>query len=467
MNRDVQKNYNNNFYKIMAENFGDEIFVTDGTGKVLFVNFAAVKVIGRPVDQIIGRNVKELEDEGFFKPSVTLEVLKQRKSVNMIQTLLDGKKVLVTGVPIFDYVKEQIDMVISTTKDVQALTQILETIETQKEEITNLRKSAFEEEGFIAADSGNAAVKNLLLKIAPLDIPVLLQGETGVGKEVAAKALHRFGQGKDKPMIKINCATIPENLIESELFGYEQGAFTGAERGGKKGKVELAEGGTLFLDEIGEMPLSLQVKLLDFLQDGTFTRVGGTKKQRIKTRVITATNRDLQQMCKDGTFRTDLYYRINVIPFRIPPLRERQEDIEILAKHFLSRCNSKYKGKKTIEKEAQKALYKYKWPGNVRELEHVIEHAYILSEDHIITEADISALLHDDMADDTDDTQELYIKSKGLMPLKEAKWEVEKQLVTQAYKQLGSTYKAAEALKVDQSTIVKLLKKHSVKIKEL
>ena len=238
MNRDVQKNYNNNFYKIMAENFGDEIFVTDGTGRVLFVNFAAVKVIGRPGEQIIGRNVKELEDEGFFKPSVTLEVLKQRKQVNLIQTLLDGKKVLVTGVPIFDDANKQIDMVISTTKDVQALTQILETIETQKEEITNLRKIAFEEEGLIAVDSGNVTIKNLLLKIAPLDIPVLLQGETGVGKEVVAKALHRFGQGKDKPMIKINCATIPENLIESELFGYEQGAFTGAERGGKKGKVE-------------------------------------------------------------------------------------------------------------------------------------------------------------------------------------------------------------------------------------
>lgn len=464
MNRDVQKNYNNNFYKIMAENFGDEIFVTDGNGRVLFVNFAAVKVIGRPGDQIIGRNVKELEDEGFFKPSVTLEVLKQRKQVNLIQTLLDGRKVLVTGVPIFDDTKEQIDMVISTTKDVQALTQILETIETQKEEITNLRKIAFEEEGLIAVDSGNVTIKNLLLKIAPLDIPVLLQGETGVGKEVAAKALHRFGQGKDKPMIKINCATIPENLMESELFGYEQGAFTGAERGGKKGKVELAEGGTLFLDEIGEMPLSLQVKLLDFLQDGTFTRVGGTEKQKIKTRVITATNRDLQQMCKDGTFRTDLYYRINVIPFRIPPLRERQEDIDLLTKHFLSKCNSKYKGKKTIDKEAQEELHRHRWPGNVRELEHVIEHAYVLSEENTITRADISELLQDEREEDS---PELHIKYTGLMPLKEAKWEVEKQLVTQAYKKLGSTYKAAEALKVDQSTIVKLLKKHSVKIKEL
>lgn len=278
-----------------------------------------------------------------------------------------------------------------------------------------------------------------------------------------AKALHRFGQGKDKPMIKINCATIPENLIESELFGYEQGAFTGAERGGKKGKVELAEGGTLFLDEIGEMPLSLQVKLLDFLQDGTFTRVGGTKKQKIKTRVITATNRDLQQMCREGTFRTDLYYRINVIPFHIPPLRERPEDIEILAKHFLSKCNSKYKGTKTIDKEAQEALRRHRWPGNVRELEHVIEHAYVLSEEHTITRDDISRLLYDER----EDVPELHINDTGLMPLKEAKWQVEKQLVTQAYRQLGSTYKAAEALKVDQSTIVKLLKKHSVKIKEL
>lgn len=458
MDRDILKSYDNDFYKIMAENFGDEIFVTDGNGVVLFVNYAAVEVIGKPIYDIIGRSVKELEEEGFFKPSVTLAVLEQRKQVNLVQKLLNGKTVLVTGVPIFDELQENIRMVISTTKDFEAINQMLETIEIQKEEISNLRNIAFEEEGLISADRDHEGIKSILLKIAPLDVPVLIQGETGVGKEVAAKALHRFGMGKDKPMIKINCGTIPENLIESELFGYEQGAFTGAEKGGKKGKVELAEGGTLFLDEIGEMPLTLQVKLLDFLQDGTFTRVGGTEKRKIETRVITATNRDLEKMCEEGKFRMDLYYRINVIPFVIPPLRERPDDIDVLTKHFLSKCNYKYKGKKRIDENAKQVLHSYSWPGNVRELEHVIEHVYVLSDDDNITDKDFKSVLHEKKDTTSFGTK---IRCKELMPLKEAKWEVEKQLVTKAYEQLGSTYKVAKVLKVDQSTVVKLLKKHT------
>lgn len=456
VDKNILKSYDNDFYKIMAENFGDEIFVTDGDGLVLFVNPKAVEVIGRPIYEIIGRNVKELVEEGFFKPSVTLEVLKHKKTVNMVQTLLSGRVVLVTGVPIFDQYQENIRMVISTTKDVEALNQLLQTIDQQQQELENLRNITFEQEGLVGSDAG--IVKKTLAKIAPLDMTVLIQGETGVGKEVVAKAIHGLSHGKDKPMVKINCGTIPENLMESELFGYEQGAFTGAEKGGKKGKVEMAEGGTLFLDEIGEMPLSLQVKLLDFLQDGTFTRVGGTQKRKVNTRMITATNRDLKKMCDDGTFRMDLFYRINVIPFFVPPLRKRPEDIDILAKHFISRCNYKYKGKKQLNEEANKILHGHYWPGNVRELEHVIERAYVFSDDNIIGKEDFNGVLQ---GGDEPNSDQPSIKCQGLMPLKEAKWEIEKQLVTQAYEQLGSTYKVATVLKIDQSTVVKLLHKHT------
>ena len=456
MDRDIINRYDKNFYKIMAENFGDEIFVTDGEGVVLFLNPAAVKVIGKPITEIVGRNVRELVDEGFFKPSVTVEVIRQGRQVNLIQRLLDGRSVLCTGVPIFDDMQENIRMIISTTKDVDALNQMLDTIETQKEELQNLRKQAFEEEGFVSGEDPHDGIQSKLLKIAPLDVPVLIQGETGVGKEVAAKAMHRFGRGRDKPMIKINCGTIPENLIESELFGYEQGAFTGAEKGGKKGKVELAEGGTLFLDEIGEMPLALQVKLLDFLQDGTFTRVGGTEKRKITTRVITATNRNLKKMCEEGKFRMDLYYRINVVPLEIPPLRERPSDLEALTKHFLSKCNYKYKRNKRIDDKAKDVLHSYNWPGNVRELEHTIEHVYILSDGEEITAEDFLSVIRSEGEDGKS-----KVTCSGLMPLKEAKWEVEKQLVTKAYEELGSTYKVAKVLKVDQSTVVKLMHKHA------
>lgn len=462
MEKDILKRYDKNFYKIMAENFGDEIFVTDGEGVVLFVNPAAVNVIGKSLYQIIGRPVEELVNEGFFKPSVTLEVLKLKKKVDVIQTLNNGNKVICTGVPIFDDDHENIRMVISTTKDVMVLNEMFETIETQKEELSNLRNQAFQEEGYISSEEDPHGIKIKLMKVAPLDIPILLQGETGVGKEVTAKAIHRFSHGKDKPFVKINCGIIPENLIESELFGYEQGAFTGAEKGGKKGKVEMAEGGTLFLDEIGEMPLSLQVKLLDFLQDGTFTRVGGTKKLKVNTRVITATNRNLKEMCNRGEFRKDLYFRINVVPFEIPPLRERPDDINVLAKYFLTKCNNKYNGKKRLSESAENVLHGYSWPGNVRELEHIMEHIHVMSDGDIITADDFKLAISGDN-DSSSGDEEYYVKCEGFMPLKEAKWEVERQLVNKAYEQFKSTYKVAEILKIDQSTVVKLLKKHSIK----
>ncbi len=457
MIRDIKQRYDQNFYKIMAENFGDEIFVTDGEGVVLFVNCAAVNVIGKAVTDIVGRNVAELVEEGMFQPSVTQEVIKRQTEVSLIQTLSDGSHVLCTGVPVFDPAHEKIKMIVSTTKNVEALQELMEEIDQQKGEIENLREQAFEEQGLITGKDGATDLKNMILKIAPLDIPILIQGETGVGKEVAAKAIHQFGMGSKAPFIKINCATIPENLIESELFGYERGAFTGAEKSGKKGKVEMAAGGTLFLDEIGEMPLSLQVKLLDFLQDGSFSRVGGTARKTVKTRIITATNRNLNKMSEEGTFRSDLYYRINGIPFVIPPLRARISDIEALARYFIARCNSKYNGKKHLDDKAMILLKGYSWPGNVRELEHMIEQVYVLSEGTTITEKDLRPALSNGIAN----VAGKGVTCEGLMPLKEAKWEVERILVNRAYAELGSTYKVAEVLKCDQSTVVKLMKKHN------
>jgi len=454
MDKDILKRYDENIYKIMAENFGDEIFVTDGEGIVLFVNPAAVEVIGKPLDELIGRDVRDLVKENYFKPSATVEVLKQRKTVNMIQTVRGDKHVLVTGVPIFDEFHEKIKMVISTTKDVDAINELLQTIEIQREEITNLWSIAFEEADYVVGDKNSEQIKTLM-KIAPLDMPVMIQGETGVGKEVAAKAIHLLNYGKKKPFVKINCGTIPENLIESELFGYEKGAFTGAEREGKKGKVELAGGGTLFLDEIGELPLSLQIKLLDFLQDGSFTRVGGTKEHNIKTRLITATNRDLNKMCDDGQFRKDLYYRINAIPYYIQPLKERPQDLDALSKHFLTICNNKYGTKKAFSESAIDMMHKYNWPGNIRELEHTIEHACVMSEEHMISKDDLGLTMNDYVNTDSD------IIFKRIVPLKEAKLYAEKYLVNIAYQKYDNTYKVAEVLGIDQSTVVKLLKKHN------
>jgi transcriptional regulator with PAS, ATPase and Fis domain len=300
-------------------------------------------------------------------------------------------------------------------------------------------------------------LKDTLIRVAPLAVSVLIQGETGVGKEVVARSLHKFSGRSNEPYIKINCGTIPEQLIESELFGYEKGAFTGASADGKKGKVEMAHMGTLFLDEIGELPLPLQVKLLDFLQDGSFTRIGGTERRKVNARVIAATNRDLKKMCDEGKFRKDLYYRLNVIPINIPPLRDRIRDIDVLTKYFVSRCNSRYRCHKRMENGLQEIFAQHSWPGNVRELENAIERLFVMSEDGVIRKEDLRSVIYEDSE----------VPSIGnsfnvsIRPLKEAKWELEKQLVSRAYQTYRSTYKVAEVLHVDQSTVVKLLHKHN------
>ena len=455
--------YDNQFYKIMVEYLGEEIFVADGKGKVLFVNPASAATIGLPVDQIIGRNAGDLEREGYFTNSCTMEVIRQRKLVNAIQKLRDGRSVLATGLPIFDDDQKEIIMVVTTSKDVDAVNNLLATVEEQTrtleekdEEILRLQEELFVAEGFISANPKMRELKNAVMKLASLDVTVLIEGETGVGKEVMVRALHRFSDRTKAPLIKINCGIIPENLMESELFGYEEGAFTGASKQGKKGKVELADGGTLFLDEIGELPLSLQVKLLELLQDNSFTAVGSNVKKTVNARIVAATNRDLKEMCDKGLFRQDLYYRLNVIPIRIPPLRERVEDIAVLSKYFLSNYNSKYNSHKKIEKAALDILVSYDWPGNIRELEHVLERAFIVSEGDLLTAESLKHLLYE--------AKSCTLPSKvictELMPLKEAKQEVERQLLKKAEEIYNSTYKMADALQIDQSTVVKLLKKH-------
>lgn len=460
----VSGEYDSEFYKIMVEYLGEEIFVSDGTGKILFVNPASVRMIGLPADRIVGRSAEDLEREGYFSVSSTMEVVRLRRTVNVLQKLKDGRTVLATSVPIFDKEQEEIMMIISTSKDVDAVNELLHTVEKQameieknKAEINNLRESMFEAEGFISSDPIMNELKDTLIRVAPLAISVLIQGETGVGKEVVAKSLHRFSNRSNEPYIKINCGTIPEQLIESELFGYEQGAFTGANVGGKKGKVEMAHMGTLFLDEIGELPLTLQVKLLDFLQDGSFTRIGGTERRKVNARVIAATNRDLKKMCEEGKFRKDLYYRLNVIPINIPPLRDRVRDIDVLAKYFVSRYNSRYRCHKKMGNGLLEILNQYNWPGNVRELENVIERLFVLSEDDTIKRENLICVIEENC-----DTSSIpNITNISIRPLKEAKWELEKQLVSKAYQMYHSTYKVAEVLHVDQSTVVKLLHKHN------
>jgi DNA-binding NtrC family response regulator len=326
-----------------------------------------------------------------------------------------------------------------------------------KERLKYLSKEEWEPpEGIIAESSAMKKILALVNKIAGTQAPVLITGESGTGKEVIAKLIHQISPRKEGPFIKINCAAIPETLLEAELFGYEKGAFTGAVHP-KPGLFELAEGGTLFLDEIGEMPLSLQAKLLRVLQDQTFRRLGSLKELKVNFRLITATNRNLEEMIKEGLFREDLYWRLNVIHIHIPPLRERKEDILPLTKFFIEKFNRKYgKNLKEISQEALSALYHHSFPGNVRELENRIERGIILSEGEVLTKEDLGF-------GEEPSKKEGLLEKLMTLPLEEAVETLEKIRIKEALeKAQGVKVKAAQLLGITERMLRYKLEKYQL-----
>jgi len=300
-------------------------------------------------------------------------------------------------------------------------------------------------------------VFELAIKVAKVDSNVLITGESGVGKEVITKIINQAGPRAQKPFLQINCGAIPENLLESELFGYAGGAFTGAKKNGKMGYFELSQGGTLLLDEIGELPLSLQVKLLRAIQERKIFRIGGTIPYKFDVRIIFATNRNLEEMVQSGLFRADLYYRLNVVPINIPPLRNRTEDIIPLTFHFLKLLNSKYKTNKRFEPEVLLAFERYKWPGNVRELENVIERMVIFSDEEIIG---LQHLPFNSV--NSEDSNGLTIEVLKPVPLQTASEILEKKLVAKALQLSGSTRKAAKILGVTHPTVIRKAQKYNL-----
>jgi transcriptional regulator with PAS, ATPase and Fis domain len=310
-------------------------------------------------------------------------------------------------------------------------------------------------------------------RAAGTDATILLLGESGVGKEGIARLIHQMSPRSNKPFVKLNCGAIPESLIESELFGYAPGAYTGADRNGRKGIFEEADGGTVFLDEIGELPLSSQVKLLHVLQDRCFKRVGDTRTIKIDVRIIAATNRDLEKEVALGRFRKDLYYRLCVLPVEIPPLRQRVEDIEPLISFFLQKLHAKYNITRTVSRDALKALMHYPWPGNIRELENVLERLVLTTENTEITVFDLPASMREKIypaaALAVEGGQSKYAETSSkpiiiqqIISLKEATTLVEKELLQMAKERSSSTYDIAKMLGVDQSTVSRKLKQYAI-----
>lgn len=373
----------------ILNNSYDGIMVTDHKGTITFVSKVAYNNMGISEENLIGKNVRELVKQGIYDHSVVEEAIDSGMQVTGIVTVSNNNRVVSTCTPIFDK-NGTLVMTVTNVRVEDLMDKYLQDLKKEKENAKRY-KSAINymagldrESSVIIAESPQMKhILSYLEKVAATSSTVFLQGESGTGKEVLSRFVHNESDRSQEPFIPVNCAAIPAELMESEFFGYEKGAFSGALPKGKPGFFEIANLGTLFLDEIGEMPLGMQTKLLRVLESGEVQRIGGVSLIKTDVRIISATNRNLEQNVKDGTFRKDLYYRLNVIPVTIPPLRERKEDILPIARLFMEKFNKKYGTELELTPEMEKTLLEYPWPGNIRELRNLIERMVIVPHETI------------------------------------------------------------------------------------
>jgi len=448
-------------YDALIDSSYDGITITDGKGFTLKVNHACERITGIRAPEEVGKHMRELVNSGFYSESVVLKVLKQHKQISMLQTARNGKEIMVTGTPIIK--NDEIIRVIVNVRDLSELTDLKNELEDirqknnkYKSELQYLRQERTRFDGMVVQSKEMEKVVDLAILIAPVDTTVLIQGESGAGKEVIARLIHDHSKRKDKAFVKIDCSAIPETLLESELFGYEKGAFTGANREGKIGIIELAQEGTLFLDEIGDMPINMQVKLLRVLQDHEIHRIGGQKPIQVDIRIIAATNKDLKNMVEAKAFREDLYYRLDVVPIYIPPLRKRRKDIQSLSMHFLERFNHRYNLNKTIKPEVLKSMIEYDWPGNVRELENMVERLIVTSKYQAITMIDLPRVLKRGLQTGKN------LLPVNISPFKDAMDKYEKELLLHIVGEGHGMKEIADILQLDVSTVRRKLRKHQI-----
>jgi PAS domain S-box-containing protein len=411
-------------------------------------------------DQLIDTDVWQLEKAGVFYPNIADMCMAQKKKLSMIQESESGRMVWSVATPVFH--GDRLEKVVILSRDITGIHVMRSDLEmaTRKNkdhdhEMDEIFTTQDNQRKLVYRSKVMERLVDELKHIAKVDSTVLLIGESGVGKEVFAQTIHEYSQRKNEPFIRVNCGAIPENLMESELFGYEKGAFTGADQKGKPGLFELAHKGSIFLDEVTELPYHMQAKLLRVLQEREIMRVGGTRTCPVDVRVIVATNQDIKELVRSQKFREDLYYRLHVVPIQIPPLRKRTPDIIPLAIHFLKRFNSMYHLDKSLSREALHALEGYAWPGNVRELQNVIERLVVTQrKDSIGTEDVLPNLYANEHPSRENKTMVLDI-----MPLKEAVEEVENQLISLALKKYGTASKVAKILGVSPATLSRRIQK--------
>ncbi|WNS74945.1 sigma 54-interacting transcriptional regulator [Bacillus sp. DTU_2020_1000418_1_SI_GHA_SEK_038] len=449
---DFVRNLNSDLQAVYASS-QEQILVIDGSGKIIRVagmflgDFWKVE---KP-ENIIGKNIDEFSKRNIFQPNVFELCQKQKKKVTAIQDSAGSSRVWSVATPV--YHEGKLEKVVVLSRDITQQSSSLKDDDTDQS-LHNRLENNHNEKRLVYRSKKIEQLVTEIKRVAQFNSTILLEGDSGVGKEVFAHKIHTASPRSKQPFVRINCGAIPENLIESELFGYEKGSFTGADKNGKAGLFEMANNGTLFLDEIGELPLNMQVKLLRVLQEREVTRIGGVRPIAVNVRIITATNKDLQEMVNQGEFREDLYYRLYVIPFRIPALSERKEDILPLSIHFLEKFKQMYDIKKSFTPEAIEVLETYAWPGNVRELQNIVERLILLTDGEWIQREHALKYLYGEVKKKK---KQLFVLE--LMPLKEAVEELETQLIERGMQKYRTADKLSKVLGVSPATISRRIKK--------
>ena len=448
----------------IIDSSSDGLFVCDATGRILRVNPASARINNATPEQLEGRDYLDAANEGLvLLPSAALEAIKAKAQVSLLQESRSGRKLISTATPVFDDQHQLIRVVVSE-RDITEIERLKRDLEDQQElgaqfrrQISQLQREQLRGRDIIAVSPLMAATLKQARRLSQVDSTVLLLGESGVGKGLIADLIHVGSHRARQPMIKLNCGAIPESLIEAELFGYERGAFTGAVAN-KPGQLELADKGTVFLDEIAELPLSAQVKLLRFMEDGRLTRLGATKERQIDVRIIAATNRDLKQRVDNGLFREDLYYRLSVIPVQIPALRQRQECVVPLLNTYLHYFAERNGVRRQLTPPAVDLLCAYTWPGNVRELMNLCERLVVMSEGPLIDVNHLpAAVLSSGVVGSETATQ-----WPPAMTMAQILASVEREVLHLAHKRYGRQCQIAEKLGMSQPTVARKLRHYGI-----
>ncbi len=448
-------------HNTIIDSSSDGLFVCDGQGKILRVNPASQRINHASAEQLVGRDYLDAAAEGLvILPSAALEAIKQQQQVSLLQENRFGRKLISTATPVFADDGELIRVVVSE-RDITEIDRLQHQLEEQqaigdqfRQQIIESQQVKLNNQPIIAESPAMVKVIKQALKLGKVDSTVLILGESGVGKGLVADLIHQNSTRAEKPIIKLNCGAIPESLIEAELFGYVKGAFTGA-AGNKPGLLEIADGGTIFLDEIAELPPSSQVKLLRFMEDGQITRLGSTENRHIDVRILAATNRDLDQLMKQGGFRTDLYYRLSVIPLSVPALSERRECLLPLLRFYIDYFSSQTGKPHRLTTAAIDTLSNYSFPGNVRELMNICERLVVMSDTEIIDVVDLPQTV-------ISGSENKFTNWPAEMTMTQILETVERSVLLEAAKRYRKQQNIASGLGMSQPTVARKLKKYGL-----